>query len=350
MASCTAPQVVDFFDRYARSFGAPVLGETRVERVSPVDGGYHVVTDQATWFATNVVIATGATRHAERAALGGGLAPEIDQITPNRYRAPSSVRDGGVLVVGASATGVQLADELARAGRSVVLAVGAHTRGVRQRTAGSTCSAGSKQRARTPRHSPQSPIRSPRPRAPSLQLVGGTPPRDSRSSSAARARRRADGPRRRCRRDARAIRRRPRRDHCSSRRAPAAVAVRVRSPRGDRGLVASPGRRPRFADRARARFPRTAGPSWISVRPASPPSSGRPATAVTTRGSTSRCSIRRGELVQTGGVTAAPGLYVVGLRFQSRRNSNFIDGVGHDARTVVEHLTCRRRDSVRVAV
>ncbi len=58
----------------------------------------------------------------------------------------------------------------------------------------------------------------------------------------------------------------------------------------------------------------------------------------------------RGELRQTGGVTAAPGLYVVGLRFQSRRNSNFIDGVGHDARTVVEHLTCRRRDTVRVAV
>ena len=59
---------------------------------------------------------------------------------------------------------------------------------------------------------------------------------------------------------------------------------------------------------------------------------------------------RRGELVQTRGVTAAPGLYVVGLRFQSRRNSNFIDGVGHDARAVVDHLTRRRRDSVRVAV
>ena len=59
---------------------------------------------------------------------------------------------------------------------------------------------------------------------------------------------------------------------------------------------------------------------------------------------------QRGELVQTGGVTAAPGLYVVGLRFQSRRNSNFIDGVGHDARTVVEHLTSRRRDFLRVAV
>ncbi len=155
-------QVVDFFDRYARSFGAPVLGETRVERVSPGDGGYHVVTDQATWFATNVVIATGASDTPSVPRWAEALAPEIDQITPNRYRAPSSVRDGGVLVVGASATGVQLADELAR---RVALSC---WRSVRTRvpcgdTAGSTCSAGSKQRGRTARHSPQSPIRSPPP-------------------------------------------------------------------------------------------------------------------------------------------------------------------------------------------
>jgi putative flavoprotein involved in K+ transport len=59
---------------------------------------------------------------------------------------------------------------------------------------------------------------------------------------------------------------------------------------------------------------------------------------------------RRGELVQTGGITAAPGLYVVGLRFQSRRNSNFIDGVRHDARTVVDHLLARTGERVPVAV
>ena len=38
-----------------------------------------------------------------------------------------------------------------------------------------------------------------------------------------------------------------------------------------------------------------------------------------------------GEIAHEGGVTAAPGLYVLGLRFQCRRTSNFIDGVGRDA-------------------
>ena len=54
-------QVVEFFDRYACSFGAPVRGETRVERVFSSGDGYQVVTDQGTWFTANVVIATGAT-------------------------------------------------------------------------------------------------------------------------------------------------------------------------------------------------------------------------------------------------------------------------------------------------
>ena len=48
-----------------------------------------------------------------------------------------------------------------------------------------------------------------------------------------------------------------------------------------------------------------------------------------------------GEIEQRGGVTAAPGLYVIGLRFQTRRNSNFIDGVGHDARAIAAHIVHR---------
>ena len=57
-----APELVQMFERYARSFGAPVLGSTTVISVeSTADGHYDVVTDQGTWRATNVVIATGAT-------------------------------------------------------------------------------------------------------------------------------------------------------------------------------------------------------------------------------------------------------------------------------------------------
>src|SRR5262249_24982343 len=47
---------------------------------------------------------------------------------------------------------------------------------------------------------------------------------------------------------------------------------------------------------------------------------------------------RHGDIVQKGGVTAEAGLYVLGMRFQRRRNSNFIDGVGDDARVVAEQI------------
>ncbi len=49
-----------------------------------------------------------------------------------------------------------------------------------------------------------------------------------------------------------------------------------------------------------------------------------------------------GEIRQHRGITPAAGLYVVGLRFQTRRNSTFIDGARHDARLVVDHLSSRR--------
>ncbi len=51
---------------------------------------------------------------------------------------------------------------------------------------------------------------------------------------------------------------------------------------------------------------------------------------------------RRGDIEHRGGVTPSPGLYVLGMQFQRRRNSNFIDGVGKDARflagAIAEHL------------
>jgi putative flavoprotein involved in K+ transport len=51
----------------------------------------------------------------------------------------------------------------------------------------------------------------------------------------------------------------------------------------------------------------------------------------------------RGEIRHRGGVTDEPGLYVLGLRFQRRKNSNFIDGVGNDAAELARHLVARRR-------
>ena len=46
-----------------------------------------------------------------------------------------------------------------------------------------------------------------------------------------------------------------------------------------------------------------------------------------------------GTFRQTGGVTDAPGVYVIGQRFQHRRDSGFIDGARHDAYALVHHLT-----------
>ena len=74
------------------------------------------------------MIATGWCDQPHVPPLADRPAIRRAQITPNDYRSPDDLPAGRVLVVGASATGVQLADELARAGREVVLAVGGHSR------------------------------------------------------------------------------------------------------------------------------------------------------------------------------------------------------------------------------
>ena len=77
-----------------------------------------------------VVVAT-ATRRPHRPPQARGIPPSVQQVTPSGYRNPATLPPGGVLVVGAGAAGVQIADELARGGRQVVLAVGRHTRAPR---------------------------------------------------------------------------------------------------------------------------------------------------------------------------------------------------------------------------
>jgi hypothetical protein len=70
------------------------------------------------------VIATGYAQHPWVPRLAARLDPAIAQLVPTTYRRPSQLDAGGVLVVGASASGLQLADELSRAGRDVTIAVG----------------------------------------------------------------------------------------------------------------------------------------------------------------------------------------------------------------------------------
>jgi putative flavoprotein involved in K+ transport len=124
----TMPQVIDFIARYSAAISAPVRTETTVTSVRAVDTGYDVVTDQGTWRCPTVVLASGACNIAGIPALAEAVPTSIDTLTPMEYRNPAQLAEGGVLVVGASATGIQLADEIHRSGRPVTVAVGEHVR------------------------------------------------------------------------------------------------------------------------------------------------------------------------------------------------------------------------------
>src|SRR5262249_17686669 len=75
-----------------------------------------------------VVIASGACNRPVVPPFSDAVPASVEQLTPFGYRSPAQLPDGGVLVVGASATGVQLAAELRQSGRPVILSVGEHVR------------------------------------------------------------------------------------------------------------------------------------------------------------------------------------------------------------------------------
>jgi putative flavoprotein involved in K+ transport len=122
------PEVIELISGYARAQAAPVRTHTRVTSVRPQDDGYLVVTDRGEWQCETVVLASGAFEIPMIPKLREALPDTIRTLTSKTYRRPSELDEGGVLVVGASATGLQLADEILRSGRSVTLAVGGHVR------------------------------------------------------------------------------------------------------------------------------------------------------------------------------------------------------------------------------
>ena len=124
----TMGEVVEFIDRFAIASGAPVRIGTNVTSVRRTDDGYLVTTSDGEIRCRTVVIASGACNRPSAPALATALPSDIEQLTPFDYQGPDKLADGGVLVVGASATGVQLAAEIRRSGRPVTLSVGEHTR------------------------------------------------------------------------------------------------------------------------------------------------------------------------------------------------------------------------------
>ena len=122
------PEVVEFIEHYADFAKAPVRTQTKVTAVRPHRGGYRVVTNRGQWQARAVIIASGACNTSSVPKVAASLPARVRQLTPHQYRGPQDVQPGGVLVVGASATGLQLADELQRAGHDVTIAAGEHVR------------------------------------------------------------------------------------------------------------------------------------------------------------------------------------------------------------------------------
>lgn len=121
-------ELVEFIERYAAFVDAPVHARTTVTSITAAGDEYLVETDAGSWLTPAVVLASGAFNRPNVPAVAASLPAGLDQITPFDYKRPDPLKPGRVLVVGASATGLQLADELLRSGREVTVAVGEHVR------------------------------------------------------------------------------------------------------------------------------------------------------------------------------------------------------------------------------
>ncbi|MFZ0173532.1 MAG: NAD(P)/FAD-dependent oxidoreductase [Acidimicrobiales bacterium] len=120
--------VVATLTGYAWLIGAPMRTATTVHTVRTAPQGFEIQANDDLLRARAVVVATGACNLPAIPAAACAVPPSITALTPLAYRDPGQLPDGGVLVVGASATGVQLADQIHRSGRPVTLAAGEHVR------------------------------------------------------------------------------------------------------------------------------------------------------------------------------------------------------------------------------
>jgi putative flavoprotein involved in K+ transport len=127
----TLPEVIDFIAAYAQAISAPVRLHTRVTSVRRTEAGYLVRTDQGDWSCRTLVIASGAFNIACVPSVADHVPRSVTTFTTQQYRNPAQLPAGGVLVVGASSSGTQIANEIHRSGRPVTLSVGEHIRAPR---------------------------------------------------------------------------------------------------------------------------------------------------------------------------------------------------------------------------
>ncbi len=117
-----------WLDAYANMIDAPVQRYTEVHRVSGTGTGFNLETSSGPLGCRTLVLASGACARPYVPSLSAAVPTRILQTTPATYKRPHDLPPGGVLVVGASASGAQIAREIQTSGRPVTLAVGWHTR------------------------------------------------------------------------------------------------------------------------------------------------------------------------------------------------------------------------------
>jgi putative flavoprotein involved in K+ transport len=329
----TRDDFVRYLRRYRASFGAPVHEHVTVTSVETTTAGFHIRTDSGSWHAHNVVIATGDSAFAAVPPSAASAPRSLLQIHANRYRNPSMLPAGGVLVAGAGPSGQQIAAELRRAGRQVVLAVGRHAR-IMRRYRGEDIWHWLKEIGDLERTIDDVPDPTASKRTPSFTLTGANGGEQL--------------------------------DLAVLDRLGVVVAGRLEGFSGTQALFSddlqanvgdAERRMQRVLDRIDEHIERAFGGTWAhdpdrtpGVRlPAGPCfldlAAGGISTVIWATGYRREypwlhlpALDPRGEIAHRRGITPVPGLYVLGLKFQHRRSSHFIGGVGADAAFLAGHI------------
>ena len=127
----TMPETIEFLERYATTVSAPIRTQAEVTSIRLADDGYRIAAGGEEWRSGTVVLASGACNVPSIPPVAAALPAGLRTLHALEYRNPAQVEPGGVLVVGASASGTQIAEELQASGRPVTLAVGEHIRAPR---------------------------------------------------------------------------------------------------------------------------------------------------------------------------------------------------------------------------
>ena len=117
--------IVDYLERYAASFDAPVFEDTPVSKVRHLpSGGFQLDAGGQSWTCMSLVLATGAYQKPYRPDAAAAVPGDILQLDVADYSRPEDLPAGSVLVVGSGQSGCQIAHELVCKGRKVVMACG----------------------------------------------------------------------------------------------------------------------------------------------------------------------------------------------------------------------------------